>query len=77
MSIAENIAYGDVGKDVNQEEIEKAAKEADIFDFISALPKVILINEKGRDKRPKNRCRLFPLLARVSIIINVSEIFKR
>ncbi|XP_015281625.1 PREDICTED: ATP-binding cassette sub-family B member 5 [Gekko japonicus] len=37
-SIAENIQYGDNSRVVNQEEIEKAAKAANIHDFIQNLP---------------------------------------
>jgi ATP-binding cassette, subfamily B (MDR/TAP), member 1 len=38
MSIAENIAYGDNGRNVSMEEIASAAKQANIHDFISKLP---------------------------------------
>ncbi|KAM5156859.1 ATP-dependent translocase ABCB1-like [Mantella aurantiaca] len=37
-SIAENIAYGDNSRKVTQEEIEQAAKEANIRSFIESLP---------------------------------------
>ncbi|XP_075067982.1 ATP-dependent translocase ABCB1 isoform X5 [Mixophyes fleayi] len=37
-SIAENIAYGDNSRMVSQEEIERAAKEANIQSFIESLP---------------------------------------
>uniref|UniRef100_UPI00398F5DDD ATP-dependent translocase ABCB1-like isoform X2 n=1 Tax=Pristiophorus japonicus TaxID=55135 RepID=UPI00398F5DDD len=37
-SIAENIAYGDNSRTVSQEEIEKAAKAANIHSFIEQLP---------------------------------------
>ncbi|ELW48095.1 Multidrug resistance protein 1 [Tupaia chinensis] len=37
-SIAENIAYGDNSRFVSQEEIVKAAKEANIHSFIDSLP---------------------------------------
>ncbi|KAM5255813.1 ATP-dependent translocase ABCB1-like [Ctenodactylus gundi] len=37
-SIGENIAYGDNSRDVSQEEIERAAKEANIHQFIELLP---------------------------------------
>ncbi|KAM5303115.1 ATP-dependent translocase ABCB1 isoform 2-T2 [Glossophaga mutica] len=37
-SIAENIAYGDNSRVVSQEEIEQAAKEANIHHFIESLP---------------------------------------
>ncbi|XP_053322474.1 ATP-dependent translocase ABCB1 [Spea bombifrons] len=37
-SIAENIAYGDNSRKVSQEEIEMAAKEANIHSFIESLP---------------------------------------
>lgn len=37
-SIGENIAYGDNSRVVSQEEIERAAKEANIHPFIEMLP---------------------------------------
>jgi ABC-type multidrug transport system fused ATPase/permease subunit len=37
-SIGENIAYGDNSRDINLEDIVKAAKKANIHDFIEALP---------------------------------------
>ncbi|KAM8966761.1 ATP-dependent translocase ABCB1 [Pelodytes ibericus] len=37
-SIADNIAYGDNSRKVSQEEIETAAKEANIHSFIDSLP---------------------------------------
>ena len=39
-SIRDNIAYGDVNRETSQEEIEDAAKAANIHDFINTLPKV-------------------------------------
>jgi ATP-binding cassette subfamily B (MDR/TAP) protein 1 len=39
-SIRDNIAYGDVSREISQEEIENAAKAANIHDFINTLPKV-------------------------------------
>lgn len=39
-TIAENIAYGDNSRQVTMEEIEKAAKNANIHNFISRLPLV-------------------------------------
>ena len=41
-SIGENIAYGDNSRVVSQEEIECAAKEANIHPFIEMLPDVSL-----------------------------------
>ena len=41
-SIGENIAYGDNSRVVSQEEIERAAKEANIHPFIEMLPDVSL-----------------------------------
>ncbi|NWZ29094.1 MDR3 protein, partial [Asarcornis scutulata] len=38
-TIAENIAYGDNSREVPQEEIVRAAKEANIHSFIESLPK--------------------------------------
>lgn len=40
LSIAENIAYGDNTRVVPMEEIIQAAKQANIYDFISKLPNV-------------------------------------
>ncbi|KAM7316130.1 hypothetical protein ACRRTK_024810 [Alexandromys fortis] len=37
-SITENIAYGDNSRVVSQDEIERAAKEANIHQFIESLP---------------------------------------
>lgn len=39
-SIGENIAYGDNSRTVSQEEIEQAAREANIHQFIESLPNV-------------------------------------
>ena len=43
-SIAENIAYGDNSRTVAQDEIERAAKAANIHSFINSLPKVRALN---------------------------------
>lgn len=43
LSIAENIAYGDNTRVVPMEEIIQAAKQANIYDFISKLPNVRLL----------------------------------
>lgn len=40
LSIKENIAYGDNTKNITQEEIEAAAKKANIHDLIISLPQV-------------------------------------
>ena len=39
-SIADNIAYGDNSRQVSQDEIEAAAKSANIHSFINSLPMV-------------------------------------
>lgn len=39
-SIRENIAYGDNSREVSMDEIVKAAKMANIHNFISSLPQV-------------------------------------
>lgn len=39
-SIADNIRYGANFRDVTDEEVEKAAKNANIHDFIISLPQV-------------------------------------
>jgi len=39
-SIADNIAYGDNSREVGKDEIEAAAKAANIHNFINSLPKV-------------------------------------
>ena len=41
-SIRDNIAYGDVSREISQEEIENASKAANIHDFINTLPKVLM-----------------------------------
>ncbi len=40
LSIRDNIAYGDNGRNVSQNEIEEAAKKANIHDTIISLPEV-------------------------------------
>lgn len=40
VSIAENLAYGDLSRQVPMEEIIEAAKYANIHDFIQTLPQV-------------------------------------
>lgn len=39
-SIADNIAYGDNSREVGKDEIENAAKAANVHSFINSLPKV-------------------------------------
>ncbi|CAB3983659.1 Multidrug resistance 1 [Paramuricea clavata] len=48
-SIRDNIAYGDISREISEEEIENAAKAANIHDFISTLPKGYdtLVGDKG------------------------------
>ena len=41
LSIAENIAYGDTSREVPMDEIIEATKKANIYDFITKLPKVL------------------------------------
>ena len=40
LSVRDNIAYGDNSRSVSQDEIEQAAKKANIHDLIISLPKV-------------------------------------
>lgn len=42
ISIADNIAYGDLSRQVTIDEIIEAAKNANIHDFIQSLPQVLL-----------------------------------
>ena len=42
-TIAENIAYGDNSREVSMNEIIEAAKQSNIHDFISSLPKASVI----------------------------------
>jgi ATP-binding cassette subfamily B (MDR/TAP) protein 1 len=42
VSIAENLAYGDLSRHVTMEEIIEAAKNANIHDFIQELPQVFI-----------------------------------
>ncbi|MEJ1280727.1 ATP binding cassette subfamily B member 1 [Cricetulus griseus] len=51
-SIAENIAYGDNSRVVSQDEIERAAKEANIHQFIESLPDVV---QEALDKAREGR----------------------
>lgn len=43
-SLAENIAYGDNSRQVTKEEIEQAAKAANIHSFIEGLPQVYMMH---------------------------------
>ncbi len=49
VSIAENLAYGDLSRDVTMKEIIEAAKNANIHDFIQQLPQVFLSNSIKRN----------------------------
>jgi ABC-type multidrug transport system fused ATPase/permease subunit len=40
LSVRDNIAFGDTTRNVSDAEVEKAAREANIHEFISSLPKV-------------------------------------
>ena len=40
LTIAENIAYGDNSREIPMDEIIKAARDANIHDFIASLPDV-------------------------------------
>jgi ABC-type multidrug transport system fused ATPase/permease subunit len=40
LSVRDNIAFGDTTRNVSDTEVEKAAREANIHEFISSLPKV-------------------------------------
>ncbi len=40
LSIKDNIAYGDLNRDIPMDEIIAAAKDANIHDFIQSLPEV-------------------------------------
>ena len=42
-SIAENIAYGDNSREVSKDDIQAAAKAANIHSFINSLPMVRLV----------------------------------
>ena len=42
LSIRDNIAFGDTTRTFSDKEIEEAARSANIHDFISSLPNVIL-----------------------------------
>jgi ABC-type multidrug transport system fused ATPase/permease subunit len=45
-SIGENIAYGDNSRVVSQDEIVRAAREANIHNFIESLPDVSLLSRE-------------------------------
>ena len=42
LSIRDNIAFGDTTRNVTDKEVEKAAREANIHQFIISLPKVVI-----------------------------------
>ena len=46
-SIADNIRYGDMSRDISDEEIAQVAKDCNIHNFIHSLPQVILKLIKG------------------------------
>lgn len=47
LSVYDNIAYGDNSRHVSQQEIEQAAKKANIHDLITSLPQVSLVIEEN------------------------------
>lgn len=42
LSIRDNIAFGDTTRKVSDNEVEKAARKANIHQFIVSLPKVVI-----------------------------------
>uniref|UniRef100_A0A286XSX1 ATP binding cassette subfamily B member 1 n=1 Tax=Cavia porcellus TaxID=10141 RepID=A0A286XSX1_CAVPO len=64
-SIGENIAYGDNSRTVSQEEIEQAAREANIHQFIESLP-----NVKGKGSKVKGERKEIKM-KRTSLSINL------
>ena len=40
LSVRDNIAFGDTTRNVSDKEVEQAAREANIHQFITSLPKV-------------------------------------
>lgn len=46
LSVRDNIAYGDNSRDISQQEIEQAAKKANIHDLIISLPQVSIAIEE-------------------------------
>ena len=60
LSIRDNIAFGDTSRNVPDNEIEKAAKEANIHQFITSLPNVRIVQ--------------FPVIQEVFSMINTNNL---
>ena len=52
LSIRDNIAFGDTTRNITDKEVEKAAREANIHQFISSLPKVIILQHSVQLEAP-------------------------
>ncbi len=65
-TIAENIQYGDNSRVVTQEEIEEAAKKANIHNFILGLPEVCMMSLLV--KKSKSKSALLSILPHVLYI---------
>lgn len=61
-SIRDNIAYGDNSRTVTEEEIVKAAKEANIHQFIESLPDVSYLQSKVSGAFPNLPCLSFDFI---------------
>lgn len=57
-TLAENIAYGDNSRDVSMDEIEAAAKAANIHNFIDGLPQVMSLGGFYSTFRVKMRLKV-------------------
>ena len=70
-SIADNIKYGDNSRDVSMDEVVKAAKNANIHDFIEGLPEVLTQN----DVRPRTNSNWWQCLYVCFAIYSLSTLF--
>lgn len=79
-SIAENIQYGDNSRVVSQEEIEEAAKAANIHTFIEKLPEVrvsdplfTVRSDFWSDMEKSRQCLLRSIKLKINIFVSLTK----